>query len=40
MRAWTVKDSAELYNIQNWGAGYFRVNDLGHIEVTPGGVKP
>ncbi len=39
MRAWTVKDSAELYNIQNWGADYFRVNDQGHIEVTPGGPK-
>ena len=39
MRAWTVKDSAELYNIQNWGAGYFRVNEQGHIEVTPG-VRP
>ncbi len=36
MRAWTVKDSVELYNIQNWGAGYFRVNDKGHVEVTPG----
>jgi arginine decarboxylase len=23
MRSWTVKDSAELYNIRNWGAGYF-----------------
>jgi len=35
MRAWTVEDSAELYNIQNWGAGYFRVNDRGHVEVSP-----
>jgi arginine decarboxylase len=37
MRAWTIKDSVELYNIQNWGAGYFRVNERGHVEVTPGG---
>ncbi len=37
MRAWTVKDSTELYNIQNWGAGYFGVNGRGHIEVTPAG---
>ena len=40
MRAWTIKDSAELYNIQNWGAGYFRVNDQGHVEVTPGTTGP
>lgn len=35
MRPWTVKDSTELYNVANWGDGYFRVNKSGNIEVTP-----
>ncbi|MFH1467761.1 MAG: biosynthetic arginine decarboxylase [Pseudomonadota bacterium] len=38
MRAWTVKDSVELYSINNWGAGFFRVNEKGHVEVAPTGV--
>jgi len=35
MRGWTVRDSMELYNVANWGAGFFRVNDKGHVEVWP-----
>jgi arginine decarboxylase len=37
---WTCDDSAELYGIRNWGAGYFDLNDAGEIEVkveTAGG---
>jgi arginine decarboxylase len=37
IRAWTTKDSAALYNIAGWSAGYFRINDAGHVEVTPSG---
>jgi len=37
IRAWTVKDSASLYNIAGWSSGYFRINDAGHVEVTPSG---
>ena len=37
LRAWTVKDSASLYNIAGWSSGYFRINDAGHVEVTPSG---
>ncbi len=37
MRGWTVRDSAELYNVANWGAGFFTVNDKGHVEVRPNG---
>jgi arginine decarboxylase len=37
LRAWTTKDSAELYNIEGWGRDFFRVNDAGNIEVTPAG---
>ena len=29
-------DAAELYNIPNWSGGYFRVNEDGELEVTPG----
>jgi arginine decarboxylase-like protein len=35
LRQWTVKDSAELYNVAGWSAGFFRVNDGGHVEATP-----
>ncbi len=35
MRGWTVRDSAELYNIAAWGAGYFLINEKGHVEVRP-----
>ena len=35
IRPWTIKDSAELYNIAGWSSGYFRINDAGHVEATP-----
>ncbi len=34
-RGWTVQDSLELYNIANWGDGFFDVNRKGRIEVHP-----
>jgi arginine decarboxylase len=37
LRAWTVKDAIELYNVNGWGRDFFTINDAGHIEVTPGG---
>jgi arginine decarboxylase len=37
MRGWTVRDSLELYNVANWGAGFFTVNERGHVEVRPRG---
>ena len=27
MRAWTIRDSLELYNVPNWGRGFFGIND-------------
>jgi len=36
-RGWTVRDSAELYGVSAWGAGFFGVNERGHIEVRPRG---
>jgi arginine decarboxylase len=37
MRGWTVRDSLELYNVAAWGAGFFTVNEKGHVEVRPQG---
>jgi len=37
MRAWTIRDSLELYNVAAWGAGFFTVNAAGHVEVRPRG---
>jgi arginine decarboxylase len=32
-----VRDSLELYNVPNWGAGFFDINAKGHVEVLPRG---
>ncbi len=34
---WTIQDSAELYGVPYWGAGLFKVNEAGHLVVTPNG---
>ena len=31
---WTARDSADLYGIRDWGAGYFDVNSKGELTVT------
>jgi arginine decarboxylase len=33
--AWTSADSESLYNVPNWGRGYFHVNSKGNVAVTP-----
>ncbi len=35
--AWTHLDAESLYNVPNWGRGYFRINPDGNVEVTPDG---
>jgi arginine decarboxylase len=35
--SWSPEKSASLYGINNWGAGYFRVNNAGHVVITPEG---
>lgn len=35
MQQWGVEDSAELYGIRNWGAGYFDVAQNGDVVVYP-----
>jgi len=37
IRGWTIRDSLELYNVANWGAGFFGINEKGHAEVRPRG---
>lgn len=35
MRKWRIEDSEELYNILGWGTSYFKINENGHVVVTP-----
>ena len=37
LRAWTIQDSSELYNIGGWGRDFFSINEAGNVEVTPAG---
>ena len=37
LRAWTVGDSSELYNIGGWGRDFFSINAAGNVSVTPAG---
>ncbi|UTW44741.1 biosynthetic arginine decarboxylase [bacterium SCSIO 12696] len=32
--SWRVEDSASLYRINEWGAGYFRLSDSGEVTIT------
>lgn len=34
---WSAEKSSEMYGINNWGHGYFRVNQNGNVHVTPCG---
>ncbi|MBX7230906.1 MAG: biosynthetic arginine decarboxylase [Bdellovibrionales bacterium] len=36
---WNSRKSAELYGINYWGSQYFRINEQGHVEVTPAGLN-
>ncbi|MDN5280335.1 MAG: arginine decarboxylase, partial [Clostridiales bacterium] len=36
MRKWRIEDSAELYNIEGWGIGYFGINKAGNVTVKHG----
>lgn len=37
MSNWSPEKSAELYGINNWGNGYFRINNNGNVSITPMG---
>ncbi len=34
---WSIEKSLQQYNIENWGSGYFSINDKGHLSVQPYG---
>lgn len=36
MKGWSIRDSAELYNIGGWSNGYFDLNEEGNIILTRG----
>jgi arginine decarboxylase len=35
LKRWSVEEARELYNIPNWGRGFFRINSKGNIVVHP-----
>ncbi len=35
MEKWSIKDSARIYNLDNWGDGFFSINKKGHVCVHP-----
>ncbi|MBN2431190.1 MAG: biosynthetic arginine decarboxylase [Acidobacteria bacterium] len=35
LKRWSIDQARELYNIQNWGKGFFDINDKGHVTVYP-----
>ncbi len=37
LQPWSVADSAELYGIRNWGAGYFDISQAGEVTISPFG---
>src|SRR5678816_55054 len=38
--SWTIDAARALYNIEGWGAGFFDINDRGHIIVRPDRDRP
>ena len=36
---WSVDQAAELYQIEGWGSGYFRINQSGNVETVADGVN-
>ncbi len=39
MSNWSSNQSAEIYGINAWGNGYFRINDSGNVTITPNGTS-
>jgi arginine decarboxylase len=35
---WSVDKAAELYQVEGWGSGYFRINESGNVETIADGV--
>lgn len=39
-RPWSIDAARALYNIEGWGAGYFDINEQGHVIVRPDRERP
>lgn len=39
LKRFTAKDAEETYLVSHWSAGFFRVGEDGHLEVTPEGKR-
>ncbi|MDF2771419.1 MAG: Biosynthetic arginine decarboxylase [Geminicoccaceae bacterium] len=37
---WSIDAARDLYNIDGWGAGYFDINERGHVVVRPDRDRP
>jgi arginine decarboxylase len=37
---WTIESARALYNVDGWGAGFFDVNEKGHVVVRPDKERP
>ena len=37
---WTIDEARSLYNIEGWGAGFFDINEQGHVVVRPNKEHP
>lgn len=37
LHKWSLEDSLELYNVRQWGVGFFGVNEHGNVVVSPRG---
>ena len=37
---WSIEAARALYNIEGWGAGFFDINDDGHVVVRPDKERP
>ncbi|MFI5230403.1 MAG: biosynthetic arginine decarboxylase [Gemmatimonadales bacterium] len=38
--SWSIEAARALYNIEGWGAGFFDINDDGHVIVRPDKERP
>jgi arginine decarboxylase len=38
--SWTIDSAKALYNVEGWGAGFFDVNEKGHVVVIPDRERP
>jgi arginine decarboxylase len=37
---WSIEAAKALYNVEGWGAGFFDINDKGHVVVRPDRDRP